>query len=157
MRGRDEIRYCRIVPTFEYFCDECDALFEELLIQPDEVRQFSKEHPCPSCGEMAGRLEISVTNFSFRGPSGPVQGSGVHGQSGSHDLDYPTLDKAVGRSSEKKWAEFGKRKAVRDKVRREAGTNAISTAGGSPAPADPSVMKVRETGMKTWQKRPRQA
>jgi putative FmdB family regulatory protein len=145
------------VPTYEYFCEGCNAVFEELLLMPDDVKKHSKEHPCPKCRESAKRLDISLTNFTFATPArqAPVQGSGVQGQSGSHDLDYPSLDKAIGRSAEKKWVEYDKRKKARDKIRKETGTNAISTAGGSPAPADKQVMKVRETGLKTWQKRPR--
>jgi len=143
------------MPTFEYHCEPCESLFEEILLDPDDVKQFSKQHPCPKCRTMAKRVEISLTNFSFKGPSGQTQGSGVHGQSGSHDLDYPTLDKAIGRSAEKKWVEYGKRKKARDEIRKKAGTNVISTAGGTTGPADPGVMKARETGLKTWAKRPR--
>ena len=124
---------------------------------PDDVKKYAKEHPCSQCHKPAKRVEMSLTNFTFAAPTraAPVQGSGVHGQSGVHDLDYPNLDVAIGRSAEKKWTEYDKRKKARDKVRKEAGTNAISTAGGTAAPADKQVLKVRETGLKTWQKRPR--
>lgn len=140
------------MPTYEYFCQSCKSLFEEILIDPSDVKQFSDWYPCNKCHEMAARVPISVTNFSFKEPARPVQGSGVHGQSGSHDLDYPTLDKAIGRSSEKKWAEFNRRKAERDQIRKDAGTNSLSTAGGNVAPADPGIMKHRETGLRTMSK-----
>jgi hypothetical protein len=78
-----------------------------------------------------------------------MQGSGVHGQSGSHSLDYPSLDLAVGRSSEAKWNVANIQKEQRDKIRAANKTNAISTAGGVDVPVDSSTLKARETGLKT--------
>jgi hypothetical protein len=146
------------MPTFEYYCEKCKALFEEILILPDDIKQYSQKHPCGKCHELASRVPISLTSPPvFKAPAGQTQGSGVHGQSGSHDLDYPTLDKAIGRSSEKKWAEYAKRKSARDQIRKESGTNAISTAGGRTAPVDPAVLKLRETGLNTLSKGKRTA
>lgn len=143
------------MPTYEYHCENCSTVFEEILLLPDDVKKYAKQYPCNKCNKMALRIEVSITNFNFKGPAGAVQGSGVHGQSGSHDLDYPSIDKAIGRSASKKWQEYDKRKAARDKVRKEAGTNSISTAGGVITPLDKSVSKVREKGLKTWSKRDR--
>lgn len=110
------------------------------------MRQYSQRHPCPNCGELAPRI-ASAANFAFAVPPRAAAGSGVHGQSGVHDLDYPTVDKAIGRSSAKRWDAFNQRKAERDKVRRESGTNSITVAGGKPAPVDPKVAKVRAGAM----------
>ena len=133
------------MPVYEYRCSPCESEFEELLTQLDDVKKYAKFHPCPSCGGQADRLGISITNFKF---AGGVRGeSGVHGNSGVHDLDYPSLDKAVGRSSEKKWARINAQSVEREKVRREAGTNALSKIDGKVAPASPDVMKVREAAI----------
>jgi putative FmdB family regulatory protein len=129
------------MPTFEYKCDPCEAEFEELLTQTDEVKKYSQWHPCPTCGGRARRLAISITNFQF---AGGVRGeSGVHGNSGSHDLDYPTLDKAVGRSSEKKWERINAERVDREKTRRESGTNALSKVDGKVAPAKADILGLR--------------
>ena len=133
------------MPVYEYRCEPCGSEFEELLTQLDDVKKYAQWHPCPSCGGRAERLGISVTNFKF---AGGVRGeSGVHGNSGVHDLDYPSLDKAVGRSSEKKWQRINAQRAEREKIRRESGTNALSKIDGKVAPANPEVLKVREAAI----------
>jgi putative FmdB family regulatory protein len=141
------------VPTFEYSCDSCEILFEELFVQSDEIEKFKEWHPCPKCQGRATREHISLTNFSFKAPAGQTQGSGVHGQSGIHDLDYPKLDKAIGRSAAVKWNEYHGRKAKRDKVRKDTGTNSISTTpDGKVLPADKSTQILRDKAMGTFTK-----
>ena len=77
---------------------------------------------------------------------GGVRGeSGVHGNSGSHDLDYPSLDKCVGRSSEKKWTRINKEQDERSKMRKESGTNALSKVNGKIVPTSSEILKIRET------------
>jgi len=143
------------MPTFEYSCASCEILFEELHTQQSEVEKYVDSYPCPQCGGTAEREKISLTSFSFKAPAGQTQGSGVHGQSGVHDLDYPKIDKAVGRSATKKWQEYGIRKAERDKVRKEAGTNALSTTpDGKAFAADSVTSSLREQALKTFSKRP---
>lgn len=137
------------MPIFEFRCEACNADFEELLIQSDDIRQFSQLHPCPTCRQPAPRI-ASAANFSFKAPPRQAAGSGVHGQSGVHDLDYPSADKAVGRSSSKRWEAANKRKAERDKVRKEAGTNLISVAGGKPEPVSTEAAKLRTMAMSTF-------
>lgn len=137
------------MPAYEYRCDSCEVEFEELLTQTDDVRAYASAHPCPGCGSMAPRI-LSAANFAFKAPARASAGSGVHGQSGVHDLDYPSVDKAVGRSSAKRWDAFNAKKAERDRVRRESGTNSISTIGGKPVPIDPTVAKVREGAISTF-------
>lgn len=138
------------MPVFEYACQACEVEFEEVLTLQDDIKQYTTWHPCPSCGGQAPRLGISLTNFNFKGG---VRGeSGVHGQSGSHDLDYPTLDKAVGRSAEKKWDRIRNEKAVREKIRKETGSAALSVESGSLAPANPENLKVRQMALRTFKK-----
>lgn len=137
------------MPTFEYMCESCEIIFEELLILQSEIKEFSQSHPCKNCKEPCGRVP-SVTNFQFKGVA---EGDPTKkGSSGSHDLDYPTLDKAIGRSSNRKWKEYQERKAYRDRVRREAGTNALTTDGETAVAADPARMDARAKAFTTLQK-----
>ncbi len=137
------------MPIFEYFCEPCNAEFEEALTNQDDIKQYGTWYPCPGCGGYAARLGVSVTNFNFKGG---VRGeSGVHGQSGVHDLDYPQLDKAIGRSSAKRWERIHREQAVRDQIRRETGTVGLVKEQTKDktvfTPATQDNMKVREMGM----------
>jgi len=135
------------MPTYEYRCEPCNAQFEEILTQTEDVKKYSDWHPCPNCGGRAERI-ASAANFQF---SGGVRGtSGVHGNSGVHDLDYPVLDKAVARSAEKKWEIYGKRAEEREKVRKETGAAALAVEGGEVKPANPENLKVREQALTTF-------
>lgn len=135
------------MPSFEYVCRACDLEFEELLLHQDEIREYSKSHPCPECKQPSLRSGVQVTNFSFKAPARQGAGTGVHGQSGVHDLDYPKLDKAVGRSSDVKWDRYGVRKAARDKARRELGTNSVTQVGDTVMAASPGTLAVREKAL----------
>ena len=116
-------------------------------MQPDEVRKYSAEHPCKQCGRTCARVP-SATNFIFKGVA---EGDPTRkGNSGSHDLDYPSLDKAIGRSANRKWKEYRGRKTERDRLRLESGTSAITTEGGAPAPADAGKMEIRNRAIRTF-------
>lgn len=120
------------MPTFEYECAICGIIFEELLISGDEVREYSKHHPCPNDKAHVCPRVMSVTNFNFKGMAyGDPRNRNpqtTKGSTGVHDLDYPTLDKAIGRSATRKWKDFTERKKARDAARKEFGTSAISVA-----------------------------
>lgn len=133
------------MPCFEYFCDECDTEFEEILTISTEIEEYFSWHPCPNCRERAERIRVAAVSFNF---AGGVSGtSGVHGNSGVHDLDYPVLDKAVGRSSEKKWEVFRQKKAEQDRVRKQSGQVEISVSGNTVAPTDASTIESRKKAM----------
>lgn len=112
------------MPTYEYHCASCNIAFEELLLKQDEIKQYFEHHPCPNCKQDAPRHHVSSFGFAFKG--GVRGSSGVHGNSGVHDLDYPTLDKAVARSSEKRWNIQNERTAAIEKVRQESGSRAVT-------------------------------
>jgi predicted nucleic acid-binding Zn ribbon protein len=136
-----------VVPTYEYACHDCEILFEELLISQDEVRQYSQQHPCKKCGKICGRVP-SASNFVFKGVA---EGDPTKvGNSGSHDLDYPSLDKAIGRSANRKWKEYAQRKEYRDRVRRESGTNAVTVDGDKVVPTDPAKLEARQKALRTF-------
>lgn len=136
------------MPTYEYRCPVCEIEFEELLISSDEVREFAKAHPCPNDKSHSCPRIMSPTNFAFKGVSyGDPRNRNpetTKGSTGVHDLDYPSLDKVIGRSATRKWKEFGARKAARDKARKELGTTAISVApDGSMRPMPKGHEEVR--------------
>ena len=138
------------MPIFEYRCEPCNVEFEETLTNQDEIKEYANWYTCPGCGEKATRLGVSITNFNFKGG---VRGeSGVHGQSGVHDLDYPILDKAIGRSSEKRWTRIKQDQASRDQVRKETGSDALTKLGSIYAPAEAESLKVRPPALTTFKK-----
>lgn len=138
------------MPIFEYFCDDCEIEFEELLLKKAEVEEFVDHYPCPQCHGRAERVKVAEFAFKF---AGGVRGeSGVHGNSGVHDLDYPSLDKTVGRSSEAKWNNINKRQAARSKARKELGTNSISTVGDKVEAVSEKTLNERERGLKLYKK-----
>lgn len=93
---------------------------------------------------------MSTTNFNFKGVA---EGDPTRkGNSGSHDLDYPSLDKAIGRSANRKWKKYHADKAKRDAARKAYGTNIITERDGSPKPVDSKVMDLRRQGIKTLRK-----
>jgi putative FmdB family regulatory protein len=131
------------MPRYEYVCDECEVTFDELLILQAEIAQYKDSHPCPSCKKMSRRNYVTEFGFAFKGG---VRGtSGVHGNSGVHDLDYPTLDKAVARSSDAKWKEnIAKQEAIQ-KARKESPSGVVShTTSGEFKPASSEVVKKRD-------------
>jgi len=139
------------VPTYEYSCDACEATFEELHLSRSEAEKHSKEYPCPGCGVPAPRVP-SASNFQFAGKAGSDPTSG-RSSSGSHDLDYPSLDKAVGRSANRRWKAYEPRKEARDAVRKETKSVAISdTRDGGFVPTDQATLKAREAGLKMFKK-----
>lgn len=127
------------MPNYLYNCKACEVEFEELLTQTDEIKKYFDWHPCPVCHERAERIRVNAVSFNFKG--------GIQGNSGSHDTDYPTLDKAVGRSAEKKWTTIYQRREARNKLRKQTGTNAISQTERGEAPASPNLMHAREQAL----------
>ena len=140
-----------LMPTFEYRCDDCPVEFEELLYLREDVQKYTDEHPCPLCKKMSPRMKVTSFAFSFKG--GVKGTSGVHGNSGVHDLDYPTLDKAVARSSEARWGTYRADQSERDKVRKETGSAALTVGeDGKPKAADPTTLDIRQKAISTFQK-----
>ena len=129
------------MPSFEYECKNCEYIFEELLIQSDEIQKYSKSCPCPSCGKDSLRV-VSAANFTFK--------VSTPGNSGVHDVDYPTLDKAVGRSAAKKWQKYNDRKTQRDKFRKEHGVVAITEHNDKIIPTSPQKLELRQKALKKF-------
>jgi putative FmdB family regulatory protein len=107
------------MPIYEYHCQDCENDFEQFLTA-SEAKQFDKQYPCPLCKKDSPRLSVYLVGAKFNGQAG---------NSGFHDVDYPILDKAVGRSATKKWEKIHKDQAERDKVRKETGSSALTDTG----------------------------
>lgn len=127
------------MPCFEYYCKSCNSTFEELLTSRADVEKYSQKFGC-QCGKWAKRVP-SVANAAFKG---------TPGNSGCHDLDYPVLDKAVGRSAERKWGVYNKRKEVRDKIRKESGSAALTVSGDKAVPTSKDKLVLREKALRTY-------
>ena len=133
------------MPNYLYYCNDCEVEFEELLLHLSDVKEYSDYYPCSVCHGRAERVRVNSFAFNFKG--------GTPGNSGSHDVDYPSLDKAVGRSADKKWQNINQKKEARDKIRKEAGTNSISqTPDGRDVPANSNTLQTREKALKLYKK-----
>lgn len=102
--------------------------------------EYNENYECPQCGDAADRIP-SAASFTFKG--------GTPGNSGVHDMDYPSADKAVGRSASKKWEIIHKKQEDRAKIRKEAGTNSLMYKGDDVVAAPKRQMAVRENALKT--------
>jgi putative FmdB family regulatory protein len=103
------------MPSYRFKCEKCALEFERKLkmgTHPD--------HPCPECGVVAPRL-FAGANVALKF----AQGSSPVNNSGFHDLDYPTADKAVGRESEVRWEGFAERDRIKRKVREKNNQGAL--------------------------------
>ncbi len=138
------------MPVYEYHCLKCRIIFEELIMSRSDIDMYSNEHECSRCSSVCKRVP-SASNFQFKGLS---EGDPTRlGNSGIHDLDYPSLDKAIGRSANRKWKEYGVRKEEHDRVRRESGSNTISIdRKGNPFTTDAKTIKMREKALNIFKK-----
>lgn len=137
------------MPSYEYRCGQCEIDFDELHLSMRTAEKYKDEFPCPRCGSGAKRAFLTPSSFSF---AGGVRGlSGVNGNSGVHDLDYPTLDKAVARSSAARW-EFNetRRNQMIDAAQKSEVKAATQLADGSFAPATKDRMQDRQDSLKMF-------
>ena len=107
------------MPKFEFECPYCNLHFERTLKQGEHPT-----HDCPKCGSDAPRIWDGFA-FGFADKPGAVPGN-----TGVHDKDYPTADKAVGRSAESRWEQYHERDKVKKAVRKEGKTPAIARRHG---------------------------
>lgn len=104
------------MPKYSFACLACNTVFSKVLKSGEHP-----EYPCPECGDMADRAwEGASFGFDFKG------GGSAPGNSGVTKHDYPTADIAVGRDADTQWGIHEERKAVKEKIRKEHGHNALS-------------------------------
>lgn len=101
------------MPKYEFECEPCSVRFERNLKMGDHTTA-----ECPSCHDPAP-LVVGSFGFAFEA------GKGAKANSGVHDHDYPTADKAVGRSATERWKVVRAREAVKAEARKQGGTHAL--------------------------------
>jgi len=106
------------MPRYTFECDPCTLKFERTLPIGDHPL-----HKCPACGDDAPRV---IEGFAFAFSAG----GGAPGNSGVHDHDYPTADKAVGRSTDERRAVLEERNKAKAEARKNGGTNALIRSDG---------------------------
>ncbi len=109
------------MPLYVFECQTCVLRFERSLKMDNHLT-----HECPSCHDPAPRV-LNGEGFGFafaQGGSAPAN-SGVHGH------DYPTADKAVGRSAAERWDLIRRREEVKKEARVKGGTHALIRRTGS--------------------------
>jgi hypothetical protein len=78
-------------------------------------------HACPKCKDQVPRFwDGQGFSFDFS------EGGKSPANSGVTKHDYPTADQAVGRSADKRWAEYREREKVKEEVRKKGGTRALN-------------------------------
>ena len=106
------------MPRYAFECEDCELRFERVLKLGEHPT-----HACPNCQHEADQV-MSGFGFAFKAGSGPTANSGVH------DLDYPTADKAVGRSADRRWEYVNRREAAKKQARDQGGTHALIRHSG---------------------------
>lgn len=108
------------MPQYTFECPTCEVRFTRTL-KMDKYDTFE----CPNCHNQAPRV---VEGFAFQFEK---SASSSPGNSGVHDHDYPTADKAVGRSADERWALIHERDKVKSRAREIGGTHALIRHTGS--------------------------
>ena len=106
------------MPKYEFECQTCNLLFSRNLA----MGEYSV-YECPKCNCDAPRV---WDGFAVKFDSGDKP----QGTTGVHSEDYPTADKAVGKSAEKRWVEIGERDKVKNEARKKGGTHALIRHSG---------------------------
>jgi putative FmdB family regulatory protein len=100
------------MPVYRYECRKCNLSFDKLVIQSNQ-----SSTTCENCGDTAEKI-VARTNMSFKSTR-------PQGETGIHDVDYPVVDKAVGRSAETRWQGFNARKETEAKAREAYDTKSL--------------------------------
>ena len=103
------------MPQYTFECPTCNVKFTRTLKMANHT-----SHECPSCKEAAPRV-LDGEGFAFQFQ----QGGGATANSGVHDHDYPSADKAVGRSAAERWAMMRARDEVKAQARALGETHAL--------------------------------
>lgn len=103
------------MPRYKFFCPECNVRFERTL-----KMGMHPTYPCPQCKDEAPRIWDASTGFGVA-----FAAEANAGNSGSHTVDHPTADMAVGRSAEQRWQDYHDRAEVKRQAREKGGTHAL--------------------------------
>lgn len=103
----------RLIPIFDYQCDECGLRFE----RPGRMDRAMEGHECPSCGTKAARVPPSSLGYTFN--HNPTAVGPVPQNTGVSAYDY-SVDRIVGADAADRWATVDKRNSVKREVLRDA-------------------------------------
>ena len=131
------------MPKFTFECSPCNARFTRTLKMGEHPH-----HPCPSCKKPAPRL-WAAQGFAFDF----AEGGKAPGNSGVTKHDYPTADNAVGRSSDKRWAEYAEREKVKKQVRAGSGLRTLNRTDSPEKDGDHSHIQYTAIGEKEMDSR----
>ncbi len=93
------------MPIYEFICNKCILKFEKIFSKMND----NKKEICPNCGSDSDRV-ISLVNHQF-----------------AESKSIPKeIDRKVGEDSAKRWMEYEERKSIKDKVRKEYGSEKLS-------------------------------
>jgi putative FmdB family regulatory protein len=131
------------MPKFTFECSICNVRFTRTLKMGEHP-----DHPCPSCKQPAPR-HWPGEGFAFDF----AEGGHAPANSGVTKHDYPTADQAVGRSAEKRWAEYAERDKVKAQVREVGGTHALNRTNSPEKSGQHSYIQYTAIGEKELKER----
>lgn len=108
------------MPTYEFSCATCRLQFKRSLKIGEHL-----QHECPRCLSDADRVWSSIGGHKFGSSEGAVANTGVHAD------DYPTADRAVGKSAEERWGVIVEREKVKKSVRATNDSRALIRRDGN--------------------------
>lgn len=104
------------MPLYVFECQGCELRFERTLKMGDHTT-----HSCPQCKDEAPRiLDGASFGFGFTAPA-----TSAPANTGVHMDDYPTADRAVGKSAEARWGVITEREKVKGEARKQGETHAL--------------------------------
>ncbi len=106
------------MPQYSFRCPSCTLCFDRTLSMGEHP-----QHPCPAGCPTAAIRQFKDASFAHaftEAPNKPLANTGVHAD------DYPTADRAVGRSAEKRWGHFNARAEIKKQAREAGGTHALA-------------------------------
>jgi len=131
------------MPKFAFECPACNTRFTRTLKMGEHP-----DHPCPSCKKPAPR-HWAGEGFAFDF----AEGGEAPGNSGVTKHDYPTADNAVGRSADKRWAEYNARAKVKKQVREQGGAHTLNRTDSPEKEGDRSYIQYTAIGEKEMKSR----
>jgi len=93
------------MPTYSFKCTKCHLKFDRSL-------KISEDHslPCPDCGDAVAKLPSKGVGMKMSAPTSIPK----------------EIDLAVGRDAEEKWMAYEEKKSIKDKIRKESGSERLS-------------------------------
>lgn len=95
------------MPNYSFKCSKCELRFEKSL----KLEMAESKIKCPSCNSMeTSKLPSKGIGFKFAEPKKIPK----------------DIDKLVGQDAEKRWLEYEEKNKLKEKIRKESGTEKLS-------------------------------